>query len=209
MQSLPIILPHGWAQVRDPVSGRIYYANAQTNESRWDPPPLPPPPPPPVFANVVSNVSLSFSASAPEISSSTNQAPVTSDILATQQLQQLNSNFLVPATISLLQVETQRKKLLQQLHVMGNNSSTTGGYIPTTPEVELPSLSAGQLADLCRIQKELAAASSSGDLPSNNNDCYYKPLDVANMPLMSKPTHIESGRADVRIQNLMNELKTR
>mmetsp|Transcript_39051 Transcript_39051/g.45526 ORF Transcript_39051/g.45526 Transcript_39051/m.45526 type:complete len:380 (-) Transcript_39051:133-1272(-) len=39
-------LPPGWVETRDPISGRNYYANASTGETRWEPPPLPPPPPP-------------------------------------------------------------------------------------------------------------------------------------------------------------------
>mmetsp|Transcript_30580 Transcript_30580/g.67791 ORF Transcript_30580/g.67791 Transcript_30580/m.67791 type:complete len:241 (-) Transcript_30580:536-1258(-) len=45
----PLRLPDGWVAFRDPQSGRLYYANTETNETSWTappPPPLPPPPPP-------------------------------------------------------------------------------------------------------------------------------------------------------------------
>merc|ERR1739841_169675 len=34
-------LPHPWQAHSDPSSGRTYYANADTGETRWDPPPQP------------------------------------------------------------------------------------------------------------------------------------------------------------------------
>ncbi|CAE7555763.1 ITCH [Symbiodinium natans] len=39
-------LPPGWEQVTDPSSGRPYYCNRTTNETRWDPPPAGPTPGP-------------------------------------------------------------------------------------------------------------------------------------------------------------------
>jgi len=66
-------LPPGWIQTWDPSSGRYYYANLSTGESRWDPPSviLPPPPPPPpsplpqfVPVNVLSQTQAT--ATAPE-----------------------------------------------------------------------------------------------------------------------------------------------
>jgi hypothetical protein len=58
------------------------------------------------------------------------------------------------------------------------------------------------LADLCRIQQELQHNDNG-----NEELYYYKPLDANKMPMMSKPTQIESGRVDVRISNLMQELQ--
>lgn len=44
----PPPLPPGWEMAIDTVSGRPYFANRVTGETRWDPPPhFPPPPPPP------------------------------------------------------------------------------------------------------------------------------------------------------------------
>ena len=53
-------LPPGWITANDPVSGRIYYANASTGQTSWDPPPPPVVLPPPTIpttttASVVTN----------------------------------------------------------------------------------------------------------------------------------------------------------
>jgi hypothetical protein len=114
-----------------------------------------------------------------------------------------SSMHLVPNVLSMLQVENQRRRLLEQKQQKTISSAdvTTLESIPLE-EVELPSLSAGMLADLCRIQQELH------DNDNGTDDVYYyKPLDVNKMPMMSKPTQIESGRVDVRISNLMQELQ--
>ena len=37
-------LPSGWIELRDPASGRVYYANAETGQSQWTVP-VPPAPP--------------------------------------------------------------------------------------------------------------------------------------------------------------------
>jgi hypothetical protein len=105
----------------------------------------------------------------------------------------------VPNVLSMLLVENQRRRLLEQKQQ--KLVDLTILHIPIE-EVELPSLSAGMLADVCRIQQELQ------DNDNGNEELYYyKPLDVNKMPMMSKPTQIESGRVDVRISNLMQELQ--
>ena len=40
------MLPPGWITASDPISGRIYYANASTGETSWEAPILSPPPAP-------------------------------------------------------------------------------------------------------------------------------------------------------------------
>lgn len=43
----------GWSTSTDPKSGKPYYINAQTGETRWDLPTVPPPPPPPSSSRAV------------------------------------------------------------------------------------------------------------------------------------------------------------
>jgi hypothetical protein len=35
-----LVLPKGWERIVDPASGRAYYCNRSTQQSRWDPPPM-------------------------------------------------------------------------------------------------------------------------------------------------------------------------
>merc|ERR1712151_542385 len=37
----PGVLPPGWETATDPSSGKMYFFNRSTNETRWDPPPAP------------------------------------------------------------------------------------------------------------------------------------------------------------------------
>ena len=45
-QPVPAQLPPGWLAMQDPTSGRTYYANQQTGQTTWDPPPGAPAPTP-------------------------------------------------------------------------------------------------------------------------------------------------------------------
>lgn len=222
-----LILPPGWVQAHDPISGRIYYANVSTNESRWDPPAAPSLPlveniPHAITAAVsgilpsstIINTNAIIPSSArgitfPEVApthhpiQSTAVSTINSTTATTSSTTNPSSMHLVPNVLSMLQVENQRRRLLEQKQqkTISSGDVTTLDDMPIE-EVEFPSLSAGMLADLCRIQQELQ------DNDNGNVDLYYyKPLDVNKMPMMSKPTQIESGRVDVRISNLMQELQ--
>ena len=108
----------------------------------------------------------------------------------------------VPNVISMLLVENQRKRLLEQKQQKLISLGDVTILDVPLEEVELPPLFVWMLVDLCEIQQELQ---DNGN--GNEELYYYKPLDVNKMPMMSKPTQIESGRVDVRISNLMQELQ--
>ena len=55
------VLPPGWEESIDPDSGKKYYANRSTQETRWDPPPAPPKMSP-VMAQAPSTANLKSSA---------------------------------------------------------------------------------------------------------------------------------------------------
>ncbi len=224
-------LPPGWVQAHDPNSGRLYYANVSTNESRWDPPP---PPPPPSVPKNVENTPYTVSAAAvsvaipfsnnistsnitstsvkgvtyPEVTptyhqnQSTSVSTINPTSAATISSTNPSSMLPVPNVLSMLLVENQRRRLLEQKQQKPISSGDMTILDIPLEEVELPSLSAGMLADLCRIQQELQHNDNG-----NEELYYYKPLDANKMPMMSKPTQIESGRVDVRISNLMQELQ--
>jgi len=108
----------------------------------------------------------------------------------------------VPNVISMLLVENQRRRLLEQKQQKPISLGDVTILDVPLEEVELPPLFVGMLVDLCEIQQELQ---DNGN--GNEELYYYKPLDANKMPMMSKPTQIESGRVDVRISNLMQELQ--
>jgi hypothetical protein len=113
-----------------------------------------------------------------------------------------SSMLPVPNVISMLLVENQRRRLLEQKQQKPISLGDVTILDVPLEEVELPPLFVGMLVDLCEIQQELQ---DNGN--GNEELYYYKPLDANKMPMMSKPTQIESGRVDVRISNLMQELQ--
>ena len=86
------------------------------------------------------------------------------------------------------------------------------------PKLELEGLTAGAIADLCNITTEFKAKTvpiDKGDFADDGQtqsaitedvNQYYMPLEPFNLPVTSRPQHIESGRVDIRLHALYSKL---
>ena len=90
-------------------------------------------------------------------------------------------------------------------------------YIP--PKLELEGLTAGAIADLCNVSRDLKAQNvDGGDFAGGGRivkqeggegeeaDQCYTPLRPFSLPVSSVPPHIEPGRVDIRLHALHREL---
>jgi len=87
----------------------------------------------------------------------------------------------------------------------------------TVPKLELQGLSAGSIADLCNVTKELKSRNvDGGDFAGDGSsgkqggedesDQYYASLQPFSLPVSSLPPHIEPGRVDIRLHALQSKL---
>ena len=97
---------------------------------------------------------------------------------------------------------------------------TSGASVPA---LELEGLTAGAIADLCNVSREMksrnvdggdfAAVSEMGNyekrgegVPDDDVGHYYLPLRPFSLPVSSLPPHIEPGRVDIRLHALHSKL---
>lgn len=113
-----------------------------------------------------------------------------------------NPGLLVPSIRAMIDTEYTNK--------------TNGGPIS---KLELEGLSAGAIADLCNVSKEMKAkivdggdfAEGSGTVRKQHEeeedvDQYYAPLQPFALPVVCHPPRIEAGRVDIRLHALHSKL---
>jgi hypothetical protein len=170
--------PPGWEEATDPKSGRKYYANRTTHETRRDLPPAFPASSVPVPAPA--SVAHPSSTSAHTSDSGTGTDP---GLLFTAPNK--NAAWNDPA------------KLIPMTRVMLNKSAA----FPTESihtDLELLSITPGQIADLCHIQRRTKTCGQNIE---------YTPLNPYRMSTMSAAIGGEDERIDVQIQALKEKLK--
>lgn len=200
----PVILPPGWMQATDPASGRIYYCNPTTKETRWDPPWAPIPAP-----------SLPLPSQVPLQQVPVQQVPVQPAVLPLQP-----AVPAVPAPSSVAasihsSSSTHRSSSGEGINDHSSSSShhRSGLIVPVVRslfdkvaslpdpalalDLELDGLTAGQIADLCHIQQ--------ADTHGSNQA--YLPLNPYKMPVLAKRPEVEHARLDVRIVELKEKLQ--
>lgn len=93
------------------------------------------------------------------------------------------------------------------------------------PRLELAGLTAGAIADLCNVSREMRARNvdggdfagldsetrgnnktQGGDTAQDEDACHYLPLQPFSLPVSSLPPHIEPGRVDIRLHALHTKL---
>ncbi|KAL7520423.1 hypothetical protein ACHAWX_005148 [Stephanocyclus meneghinianus] len=119
------------------------------------------------------------------------------------------------------------RAMIQAEHAQTSSSSGNGAPLP---KIELEGLTAGAIADLCNITTEFRAGTvridkgdfaEEGDASSAGNhdshavaegpkaedvNQYYVPLRPLELPVASRPPHIEAGRVDIRLHSLYSKL---
>jgi hypothetical protein len=192
-------LPPGWMQATDPASGRIYYCNPTSKETRWDPPFAPIPiPAPPLPSQVPSQIQPVPVVPAPDsvvasIHSSSNHSSTshaasslgkgsgrgTNAHSTSQQSSDYSPDLIVPVVRSLFDKVASLPDPALAL------------------DLELDGLTAGEIADLCHIQQ--------ADTHGSNQA--YLPLNPYKMPILAKRPEVEHARLDVRIVELKEKLQ--
>jgi len=123
--------------------------------------------------------------------------------------------LLVPTVRAMIDAEYTQRGMIQQQQ---NHESVRGDE--SLPKLELENLTAGAIADLVNITKELKARNVDGGdfAPSGEGsstsrigeedeaDQYYVPLQPFSLPLSAIPPRIEPGRVDIRLHALHSKL---
>lgn len=188
-------LPTGWMQADDPASGRIYYCNPTSKETRWDPPngPIPIPAPPlPLEVQPIPEVpapaSVAASIHSSSNHSSSTHAPSTLDKgsdrgtnahSTSRQSSSYSPDLIVPVV----------RSLFDKVALLPDPALAL--------DLELDGLTAGEIADLCHIQQ--------ADTHGSNQA--YLPLNPYKMPVLAKRPEVEHARLDVRIVELKEKLQ--
>lgn len=181
-------LPPGWEEAHDPGSGRVYFANRSTGETRWVRPTLPPPPPIP---NINSSTYYSLNASTLPVNTSTFMQygqvipnnPFSPDVPNQSQKNAMYSSS------SILPVPSVLGMMYEEQLVAKNVSDASRN------KIELEKMTGGKLSDLFMISMQ-----------HNPNREPYEPLDIASLPIDSRPPVIEPGRLEVRLAALYEAL---
>mmetsp|Transcript_38962 Transcript_38962/g.58534 ORF Transcript_38962/g.58534 Transcript_38962/m.58534 type:complete len:104 (-) Transcript_38962:369-680(-) len=94
------------------------------------------------------------------------------------------------------------ERILQHHHYNNNTSNNNN-------TVELKHVSAGTIADLCNVTRELKRKAEEGcEVLAGEEDEVppYTPLKPYELPVASRPPHIEPGRVDIRMMALYDKL---
>ena len=173
-----ITLPPGWMQIRDEASGRFYYCNPQTRETRWDPP---------------SGVTTGAPAAATDASFSQHhqQHPPQSFATTSSESASYAHNSQGYQSASSLQglLIPRVRGVFDQVASLPDQSRDT--------DLEMTGISVGELSDLCYLQNTNGNA---------EGEPYYTPINPYTMSMKAKRPQIEQGRLDIRLAELKNKL---
>lgn len=169
-------------------------------------------------------------------SESHNNIPTQQQIVAEPQQPRMHGNIpsewsgLGPSTIITpgMLVPSIRRMIDEeytQRYVNNNKQSPSSTAVAALPKLELEGLSAGAIADLCNVTRELNARNvDGGDFAGMQQqqeqrqqgdeeeedveevDQYYAPLQPFALPVSSISPHIEPGRVDIRLHALHTKL---
>lgn len=217
-------LPPGWVAIMDPATGREYYANVDTRETRWDPPP--PFPPPPSSQRHSSSLRDDIplypgrgGMSNEERSDASHYSHYHHGFGGGSRTSASNAQSRGTSTHPTLPREgnkdyqDQCQLVIPTAQAMFDNkiaatSSAAAGDAKMrmkSSDLELTSLTAGQIADLCRIQRR-----TTNDQLDKDAIPYYIPLNPNQMSQNRSSSHmdtLDAGGIDVRLFALNAKLE--
>ena len=188
-----MVLPPGWEEAIDPSSGRKYYANRSTQETRWDPPP----PISPVVASTSppAQASLSKSKSSRSPSIEQSKGSSTGDGSGTSKSNpKPNKFYSAPetnvATSDPGQLVSMTRRMLEKSAAFPDQTEAV--------DLELHSVTPGQIADLCKLQRESVSMRGSET---------YTPLNPYRLSTTKEVRQANDNRMDMRVKALHEKLK--
>ena len=210
------VIPHGWEEVQDPSSGRVYFANRSTGETSWT---LPSDPTtksgitfsqPPLRKTSQDRIKVNHVHSHIDQNSSRIHGNIDNSFCATAQ------HLSTRHGGDLLVEENKRLPTIQKpttLEIMETKAPTFSSNFPllvpfilglmqdetsqNKKGVELDIMSGGSLSDLCSLR----ANQNEGSIN------LYEPLNVSLLKIDSRLPIIESGRVEVRLHSLYEALQ--
>ena len=217
-------LPPGWEAAVDPSSGKTYYANRSTRETRWDRPSPPrkrchsasldtKPAASEKLSSLPSKHSSQKSSKSDQRSSSksdhhsnphdsTKQSPDKKSSSPSRQTSERSSksgqqsNPLYSASID-NEASTDPSKLIAMTRTMLNKSAAFPSQ-SIRSDLEINSITPGQIADLCQIQRH---STNCGEHAA------YTPLNPFRMSTMGVAKLAEGERMDMRLSALNKKLE--
>jgi hypothetical protein len=187
-------LPPGWVEAKDPSSGKAYFCNPQTRETKWERPTSI------VATPLQTQVEFQGNRNSHGVSMNSTRQDV-HDNTGTNR-----SHCGLDQSVSSSTVATKKD---------ANNDSDSDNADDSNFD-ELQSLTAGQIAHLIKLQRRQSEEDQQGDMPKDSNEiqnkpsrdsCKYTPIRLSFMSSLSATERAEPGRLDVRMYALREELK--
>ena len=182
--------PPGWEAAIDPQSGRKYFANRSTQETRWDPPTSLNGP----FSSSVSAANLVSTRSSSTHKSGGSGSHQSSHGRSDSSSTRANKMHSAPKRN--VAFDDPRQLIPMTRSMLDQAAAFTSESIST--DLELHSITPGQIADLYHIQY-------LGEACGEN--IAYTPLNPYQMSLTGVREEMEESRLDARIAALMAKLK--
>jgi len=185
-------LPPGWVEAKDPSSGKVYFCNPQTRETKWERP-----------------TSTATTPLQTQVEFQGNKTSHGVSIDSTRQDVHDNSG-------------TNRTHRGLDQSVSSSTATTTKDANNDSDNAddanfdELQSLTACQIAHLIKLQRRQSEEDQQGDVSNDSNEIQnkpskdsskYAPIRLSLMSSLSATERAEPGRLDVRMYALREELK--
>ena len=200
--------PPGWVEAKDSSSGKAYYCNPQTRETKWERPTI----------NLISaefhgnrNDNLTTTTSRTDSSGSNVHHDSGSVLGMNRGCHEMTQTASLSTMATTMEANSSSNNY--------NHHDTDGAVNGDDDLDELQSMTTGQIAHLIKLQQrqqkeQQSLQSQKGEEVEVETSSTMKPLDpytpihLSSMSLLSTTERVEPGRLDVRMHALREELKT-